>query len=516
MKFSDSDLKQIQSKGIETSMVERQLEQFKKGFRPVDLAGPATVGNGINVFDDDTITRLLDDYDKKSGGLDIVKFVPASGAASRMFKSLMSFYNDLVAGKDPSELLQQDQSFNSAFTFFTRLKDFAFYEDLEKSMKAKDKDIENCLNSGDFKTVLENFLFSDGLDYISLPKALLKFHAYVDSNRTSLEEHLTEAALYATSAGGKSKIHFTLSPEHIEKVELLLKEVLPLYEKEYGVRFEISYSIQDPSTDTIAVNPDNTPFREPDGSMLFRPGGHGALINNLQQIKADIIFIKNIDNIVPDKLKAPTVEYKKLIGSYLLYLRDKIFGFLNRLDQDKASDDLLNAIEKFYAEELMVQFPAHYRKLNREQKTDWLWQYLNRPVRVCGMVKNEGEPGGGPFLVRQKDGSVTPQIVEGSQIDMTDRLQVDILKSATHFNPVDLVVSTKNYKGDYFNLSDFIDPETGFISEKSKDAKSLKALELPGLWNGAMAFWNTAFVEVPLITFNPVKYINDLLREQHQ
>ncbi len=512
--WTKEDLALMNKRNINPEQVEKQIEIFKQGVRAVNLVEPATPGNGITCFDEKTALEFVKYYDKQSTNLEILKFVPASGAASRMFKPLMAFYNELKEGKTADELFEKDQSFNSPFQFFSRIKDFAFYNNLDSVLKNNGLSLEQLLEKKDYQTILEYFLFEPGMGYSTLPKALLLFHRYPDHCRTSLEEHLAEGALYARGKQDIARIHFTLSPEHIQKVTDLIQSVLKRYEKKFQVQYQWEYSIQDPSTDTIAVNPDNTPFRNPDGTLLFRPGGHGALIHNLNSLKADLIFIKNIDNVVPDSLKEPTIFYKKLLAGYLLRLRDILFDYQKIIDS--CSEERLDEIEKFYRTTLFETFPEDFKMWNSEEKRKYIRNKLYRPVRVCGMVKNEGEPGGGPYRVRLKDGSISLQIIESSQIDMKNSQQVEIMKKSTHFNPVDLVVSTRKADGAYYNLEEFIDPETVFISEKSKDGKPLKALELPGLWNGAMAYWNTAFVEVPLITFNPVKYINDLLRSTHQ
>ncbi|MCD4720334.1 MAG: DUF4301 family protein, partial [Desulfobacula sp.] len=353
------------------------------------------------------------------------------------------------------------------------------------------------------------------LDYGKLPKGLLKFHRYEHSNRVALEEHLVEAAMYGVSKNKKAYVHFTVSPEHLEKFKTQVDQVKDEYEKLFDITFEISYSVQKSSTDMIAVDMNNEPFREKDGSLLFRPGGHGALIENLNDLEADLIFIKNIDNVVPDRLKEITTTYKKVIGGLLLKLQSKTFEFLKELEKSE-STNLIEKIEAFAQSDLNIKIPNGFNELGPDEKKSFLFRHLNRPIRICGMVKNEGEPGGGPFWVKNSKGEVSLQVVESSQVNASDEEQMKILQSSTHFNPVDLVCGTRNYKGESFDLHEFIDPETGFISIKSKDGKNLKAQELPGLWNGAMADWITIFVEVPIITFNPVKTVNDLLRPQHQ
>jgi hypothetical protein len=379
------------------------------------------------------------------------------------------------------------------------------------------KSIEELIEGKEYKKVAKSLIDNEGLNYGNLPKALLAFHMYDSKPRTALEEHLVEGALYAKSQDNNVKLHFTVSVEHQDAFEKKVNEILKKYTKEFKVTYLISYSNQKTSTDTIAVDLNNKPFRTNNGELLFRPGGHGALLDNLNDIDADIIFVKNIDNVVPDKLKGETITYKKALAGKLIEIREKLFEFASKIDNSMVlEDEVINEIETFYKSTFAFHFPEDYSKWDNSQKKDYLKSKVNRPIRVCGMVKNAGEPGGGPFLAYNPDGSVSLQVVETSQIDNSNAEQQSYLENATHFNPVDLICSTKNYKGEKFNLFNFRDPETGFISKKSSEGRELKALELPGLWNGAMSDWNTLFVEVPIITFNPVKTILDLLRKEHQ
>ena len=400
--------------------------------------------------------------------------------------------------------------------FFDHVSEFAFFEDLNNvCLKNEGKDIASLVGDGCYKAVIDNLLNSKGLNYGKLPKGLLKFHKYDDGNRTPLEEHLVEGALYASGKDGIVNIHFTVSPEHRLLFEQLVADVSEKYEKKFNVKYNISFSEQKKSTDTVAATMDNEPFRTNDGKILFRPGGHGALIENLNEIDGDIVFIKNIDNVVPDRLKADTVTYKKLIAGVLTDIQIKIFQYLELLNSGEYTHAQLEGIIRFMRDELGIRNPD-LKNLEDADLVIYMKNKLNRPIRVCGMVKNVGEPGGGPFLAYNDDGTISLQILESSQIDKSNDEYMKMFKNGTHFNPVDLVCSTKDYLGNKFNLPEFVDPKTGFISYKSKDGKELKALELPGLWNGAMSNWNTVFVEVPLSTFNPVKTVNDLLRDQHQ
>ena len=381
-------------------------------------------------------------------------------------------------------------------------------------MANEGKNIEQLISEGSYKAVVANMLEAKGLNYGQLPKGLLLFHNYEDGPRTPMEEHLVEGALYAAS-NGEANVHFTVSHEHIQLFEAKVAEKLDKYASRYGIKYNISFSEQKPSTDTVAANPDNTPFRTEDGKLLFRPGGHGALIENLNEIDADVIFIKNIDNVVPDRLKSDTVDYKQVIAGVLVALQAKAFAYLEKLEKGNCSHEELVEISNFLQDNLCC-LNNEVAGYTDEQLAQYLCAKLNRPMRVCGVVKNVGEPGGGPFLTYNQDGTVSLQILESSQIDKSNETYQKMFTEGTHFNPVDLVCAVKDYKGNAFNLPDFVDKSTGFISSKSKNGKDLKALELPGLWNGAMSNWNTVFVEVPLSTFNPVKTVNDLLREQHQ
>ncbi len=498
--LSQNDLKQIAQRGISEEQINNQLKQFETGFPFLKLEGAAAVGNGIiapNENDRKTYVKAWEDY--KAEGRKIVKFVPASGAASRMFKNMFAFVD---ADYDvPTTDFEKK--------FFKDIEKFAFYDALNAScQKNEGKDIKALIAGGNYKAVAANMLKAEGLNYGQLPKGMLLFHSYPEGARTPMEEHLVEGALYAAS-NGEAHVHFTVSHEHIEFFKAKVAEKADGFAKKYGIKYDITFSEQKPSTDTVAANPDNTPFRESDGKLLFRPGGHGALIENLNEIEADVIFIKNIDNVVPDRLKPETVEWKQIIAGVLVTLQKKAFEYLRKLDAGASEADLKEMAE--FVEKCLCCRP-------KENKVDanYLRKKLNRPMRVCGVVKNVGEPGGGPFLTYNQDGTVSLQILESSQIDQNNASYMEMFTKGTHFNPVDLVCAVKDYKGNAFNLPQFVDKTTGFISSKSKGGKELKALELPGLWNGAMSDWNTIFVEVPLGTFNPVKTVNDLLREQHQ
>lgn len=504
--LSQEDLKQIAAKGMTAEQIETQLKQFKTGFPFLKLEAAASISQGIispNTDERSDFEKKWNDY--KSEGHKIVKFVPASGAASRMFKDMFTF---LTSDYDtPTTDFEKH--------YFNNIEKFAFYDALDDiCLKNEKKGIKELISENNYKAVVSNMLESKGLNYGQLPKGMLIFHKYEDGARTPMEEHLVEGALYAAS-NGEANVHFTVSNEHMEFFEKKVSQQSDKYAKKYNINYNITFSEQKSSTDTIAANADNTPFRTTDGRLLFRPGGHGALIENLNDIDADVIFIKNIDNVVPDRLKADTIEYKQVIAGILVSLQKKAFEHLNTLDSGKYNHEKLEEIIRFVQQELCCR-KSDIKHLEDTELVIYLKEKLNRPMRVCGVVKNVGEPGGGPFLTYNQDGTVSLQILESSQIDKNNQEYMKMFTTGTHFNPVDLVCAVKDYKGKSFNLPDFVDKATGFISSKSKDGKELKALELPGLWNGAMSDWNTIFVEVPLSTFNPVKTVNDLLREQHQ
>ena len=496
----------LEKKGISEEKIAEQLACFEKGFPFLKLDGAASIEKGILAPAEGEMNVYLKAWDAyKQGEKNIVKFVPASGAASRMFKNMFEF---LGAEYDvPTTDFEKK--------FFDNVHKFAFFGDLNAACeKNNGKGIDALIAEGNYKAVVANLLEAAGLNYGALPKGLLKFHSYEDGVRTPLEEHLVEGALYAAGKTGKVNVHFTVSTEHRELFKALVDEKVAQYAAKYGIEYIVSFSEQKPSTDTVAADMENKPFRD-NGKLLFRPGGHGALIENLNDLDADIVFIKNIDNVVPDRLKDETVAYKKLIAGVLVTLQKKAFEYLELLDGGKYTHEQLEEIIKFVQNDLCCR-KADIKDLEDAELVIYLRKKLNRPMRVCGMVKNVGEPGGGPFLAYNPDGTVALQVLESSQIDMNDPEKKAMFENGTHFNPVDLVCAVRDYKGNKFNLVNYVDKATGFISYKSKSGKELKALELPGLWNGAMSDWSTVFVEVPLGTFNPVKTVNDLLREQHQ
>lgn len=488
--FTDKDLAQLKSHGTDPHAITLQLESFRQGFPFLNIDRAAVAGDGILRLSAQQQQACRDRFRDARSRLDIVKFVPASGAATRMFKDMFAFLED----GQPTPAVGEVTANIDRFAFGALLRQAA-------------------AEATDPRSLISAMLSAQGLGYGSSPKALILFHRYADGNRTALEEHLCEGALYAAGRDGRVNIHFTVSPEHQAAFEALVQVALPRYETRYGVRYQVSYSRQKPSTDTLAVGPDNEPFREADGSLLLRPAGHGALLENLGEIDADVIFVKNIDNVTTDERKADTVHYKEVLAGQLLALQQTGFAYLRLLEEGTADEKTLDEIVRFVENDLCQRLPEGFASLDAEGKRRWLADRLDRPIRVCGMVRNEGEPGGGPYWVKEADGSQSLQIAESSQIAPG---QKGLMAGATHFNPVDLVCSTRNRRGEKFDLSRYVDPKTGFISEKSKNGRPLRALELPGLWNGSMARWNTVFVEVPGTVFTPVKTVNDLLRAEHQ
>ena len=504
--LSPTDEILLKKKGISPEKIKEQLKAFVSGFPFLEIRTAAEPGKGLLQLAENEISNLLNQWEEYlKTDATIIKFVPASGAASRMFKDLFEFLEKPT--NEPATAFE--------LKFFAEIKKFAFYDELDTVCRNNNaKSIDELVKSNQFKAVVENLLSDKGLNYGLLPKGLLRFHSYGSEKRTAMQEHLVEAALYAAGKSANANIHFTVSTEHRELFEKHLQESLPAFEKKFAIKYNVSFSEQKPSTDTIAADENNQAFRDK-GELLFRPGGHGALIENLNDLNADIVFIKNIDNVVPDSLKPITVRYKKLLAGMLVNLQRQAFAYLHELENESISDAKLTVIAQF-CEARLNNHHADLHSLSHDGLRKYLINKLNRPIRVCGMVKNVGEPGGGPFLTVNQDGTVSPQILESSQIDLTNPADKEIILKSTHFNPVDLVCSIKNYKGEKFDLLKYVDPKTGFISLKSKNGKELKALELPGLWNGAMSDWNTIFVEVPLETFNPVKTVNDLLRSEHQ
>jgi hypothetical protein len=504
--LSDDDIRQIREHGLTEAQAREQIERFKKGGTPVRLNRPCTLGDGIlsiPAHDRDALVKL---HEREAARGRFMKFVPASGAASRMFSE---WFRCLEGGRFDTDA--------EAEAFAGNLAKFAFFEDLERVIRRRGQSPADWLAQHRHRDILAAVLMQQGLNYGNLPKALLKFHAYPEGHRTALEEHLVEAALYVKDREGICRLHFTVSIEHRQGVLSYLSEIIGQCEKRYDARFEIGVSAQSAATDTIAVDMENRPFLDQNGKLVLRPGGHGALLANLNLLsEGDIVFVKNIDNVVRDHLKPSTVLYKKALGGYLIKLQDQIFKYLRELAADSPEDGGLDRIVAFCREILHVDFPAPFEGMSPVDRRAMIYSKLDRPLRVCGMVKNEGEPGGGPFWVEGEDGTQSLQIIEESQIHKPSAGQRAVWASATHFNPVDLVCGIRDFQGRKYDLQRFVDPETFSVAQKSEKGRALRALEWPGLWNGSMADWITVFVEVPLETFNPVKTVYDLLRPAHQ
>ena len=505
--LSPEDFKELEEKGISTEMFQSQLDRFKNRFPFMKIVDTACVGNGIMCLSTEEEEQAIERWNKYlTDGGEVYKFVPASGAASRMFKALFEF----LSGNDA-----QAPKGSAAAKLLDNIDLFAFYPELDATCgKLYSVSVKQLIADGRHKEVISALLNEEGMNYGNLPKGLLQFHTYGDTSRTPVEEQLVEGAQTAANSKGEVNLHFTVSTEHRTLFEKKLAEAIPDLEALFEVKYNVSLSEQKHSTDTVAVNPDNTPFRE-NGKLLFRPGGHGALIENLNDIDSAVVFIKNIDNVVPDAQRGATLRYKKVIAGYLMQIHDQIAKYMKAINSGNYTIEDVREMIAFLHNTLNVRSES-MKTLEDVDLVLFIKEKLNRPIRVCGMVRNEGEPGGGPFITINKDGSSSPQILESWQVDPSNASYAEMMARATHFNPVDLVCYIKDIDGKHFNLPEYVDAETGFISEKSKHGATLKALELPGLWNGAMSDWNTIFIEVPVATFNPVKTVNDLLRPTHQ
>lgn len=513
--FDEKDISEILERGMRVEDVLTQIEAFRKGFPKLTLRRACTIGDGIMPLRKTEIERLEGVHDHAARSGRAMKFVPASGAASRMFRPILSMrtrYGEIDDRYRDPGLKRHDQDHRDFLKFMSELGQFAFYNDLRSVMERDGLPLDALIQEGRYREILESLLTPRGLDLVRLPKGLIKFHIYPGHSRTAFEEHLVEAASYVKDGKGVVRVHFTVPCEDEAEIRGHLNENRGQYETG-GITFDLSMSTQKPSTDTIAVDMENSPFHDGDGRLLFRPGGHGSLLENLNDLKGDIVFIKNIDNVLPDRLKPETCVYKKALGGYLVETQKQIFGYLGKLLDGRGDAPFIDEVMEFCRSALWVYPPVVWRV---SHKIQYLISVLNRPLRVCGMVRNEGEPGGGPFWVEHGDGTTSLQIVESSQVDMTLPGQKAVWESATHFNPVDLVCGVRDHRDSPFHLMDFRDPETGFISTKSHGGREIKALEHPGLWNGSMARWNTIFVEVPTVTFSPVKTVLDLLRKEHR
>ncbi|MBU2947900.1 DUF4301 family protein [Zobellia uliginosa] len=510
MTLTENDLALLAKKGISEKKVHDQIETFKEGIPFVQLEKAATVGEGLSKFTQSEEKALIQKFDASQSNLSLLKFVPASGAASRMFKALFNFLDAYNPANETLDAYFERTGDKALKAFSEGMTNFAFYDLVKQRIAGK-----TSLKDEEVYLFVKEMMSEDALNYGFFPKGLLPFHNYGDHTATPFEEHLKEASVYAKT-GDTAELHFTISEQHGDMFNAEFDSVKDRVSATTKTSFNVSYSNQKPSTDTIAVDMQNEPFRNSDGSVLFRPGGHGALIENLNEQDADIIFIKNIDNVTVPKFATEVADSKKVLAGVLITVQEKAFAYAKSLDSDELTADQLNKIKSFLESELNVRFSDSFSSFSIGEQIEVLKDKINRPIRICGMVVNEGEPGGGPFWINDRKGNISLQIIESAQIDMDKSQQASILKNSTHFNPVDLVCAVKNYKGEKYNLMNFVDTKQGFITGKTKEGRELKALELPGLWNGAMAFWNTIFVEVPSSTFNPVKTVNDLLRPAHQ
>jgi len=505
--FTEKNLQQINSHGLSEAKIKNQLEIFKNGIPFAQVVEPASADKGIEVFSEKERQHFATIFETEKDKLDLLKFVPASGAATRMFKFLHQFLEYYYFEEnDIDKFLQKEENKNLKI-FFDSIDQFAFSTLVKEKLNEKYADFENFEKGKKYYFFVKEMLEENGLNFSNTPKGLVPFHKYPEKYVTAFGEQLYEAAFYAAT-NGKANLHFTVSAEHEEKFKKRYEEIQETVENMTGVTFDISYSYQKNETDTIAATPENEPFLDENGDLVFRPSGHGALLENLNDVDADVIFIKNIDNVVSENYVETIAFHKKVLAGILVSLQEKIFEFVKEIHSGNPSEEILKNASEFISAELKIQ--------NIPAEKETVLNILERPIRVCGVVENTGAPGGGPFLIKNKDGNLSYQIVEMSQIDLNNKEQKQLVEKATHFNPVDLVCGVRNYKGEKYNLLEFSDPDAGFISQKSYQGKPIKALELPGLWNGAMANWNTVFVEVPLITFNPVKTVNDLLNEVHQ
>ena len=519
--LTTQDEQQIQGRGMTVEKVRSDLNSVQQGFPSVRIDRPCVAGDGIVVLSDPELDRLARVYARYTGRREFGTFVPASGAGSRMFQPLLSGAGQ-YAGLTRQQLGVKARAGDAAcreFQEFVRgIRRFSFYGELQLVMAREALSVEEFVANGKYDQLANYVLGSPGLDYANLPKGLIPFHHYIDEIRTPFAEHLVEAAAYVRDHTHRARVHFTVSVDYLEEVRAHIDRMKSRYERS-GTHYDVSFSVQKPSTDTIAVLQGGNPFRDGDGQLVFRPSGHGALLENLNDLKGDVVFVKNIDNVTLDRLKPETYRYKRALGGYLLELQSELFSFLDRLHRgEHATMDqsaLTDAIA-FAEHKLLITLPDRFTHAEKGTQLAFLKRKLNRPLRVCGMVKNSGEHGGGPFWVEHTDHTVSRQIVEAIQVDVQDDSQRASWESGTYFNPVDLVCGVRDFRGRPFELRQFADPNTSFVVHKTKDGKSLRSLELPGLWNGSMADWHTIFVEVPMITFNPVKTIYDLLRPEHQ
>ena len=514
MNFSKKDIKQIEDKGLTVEKVKDQLDIFKNGLPFAKIESAATIGNGVSKLSDSEKDHFINYYNSKRDNISTIKFVPASGVATRMFKFLFDFLQIFSIQEETINAYVNRHKASDLSIFFVGIKNFPFYYIVKQKLHKEFNNFDDLKLNLKLLLFVQTMLDDDKLDYGNSPKGLFPFHQYKNHIATAFEEHLFEATHYA-SAKNKASLHFTVSEEHSHKFDNEFERIEKIVEEKTSTEFNISYSFQKQSTDTIAVDTINEPLRDEKGEIVFRPSGHGALLENLDDLDADLIFIKNIDNVVVFKYEEEVTKYKMMLAGILLEVQSKAFKYQEQLEKRKITDSEIQNISQFLSKELNVILNQEFFNGSQEIQIEFLKNILDRPIRICGMVKNEGEPGGGPFWVN-KNGKISLQIVESAQIDKDNEAQKELFEKSTHFNPVDIVCGVKNFKGEKYDLKNYIDSSTGFITNKTKAGKEIKALELPGLWNGSMANWNTIFVEVPLITFNPVKTVNDLLKDPHQ
>jgi nicotinamide riboside kinase len=510
MGLSSLDFIQIYEKGVSLKNIQQQLGFFRNGITKSNLVGPATLFNGILKLSESDFRLKADYFDENKSSLKLEKFVPASGAATRMFKFLLTFLKDFDVENETINAYVNRKKETELPVFIVGLEKFPFFRAVDKKLREEFIDFEFLHRDYKNYYFIKLLLAPDYFNFSNKPKATLPFHKYKTHIATPVDEHLNECIHYANS-----NMHFTVSESHQKQFESVVNSIKNEIEKESGTSLHINYSYQNKSTDTLAVDFENNPFRDENGKLFFRPGGHGALIENLNNLDADIIFIKNIDNVIQNNINKIAL-YKKALAGILIELQQQVFKYLHAIDADEIQQENGWEILLFLQEKLNISIPNSFYQLSFEDKMTEIKAILNKPIRVCGMVKNEGEAGGGPFWVKDEKGSISLQIVESSQVDLSDENQRGILNASTHFNPVDIVCGIKNYKKEKFDLTQFVDHNSGFIVEKTTFERGIKSYELPGLWNGAMAKWITVFVQVPLITFNPVKTVNDLLKPAHQ
>jgi hypothetical protein len=513
--FSEKDINQIHEKGITLDQVNNQIKRLKNGMSYSNLVSAATIGKGIEQYDEKEAQGFIKLYENRQDNLSIVKFVPASGAATRMFKFLFQFLQNFNPSKESVERYAEKYSDSLIKVFWDYFEEFPFYNSVLLKAKQTHSNFESLSEADKCLQFVKTMLDEDQLNYSFFPKGLLPFHKYDESAITAFQEHLFESTLYASSKG-IANLHFTVSKQHHKYFSEELNRIKKVIEAQTNTTFSVSFSYQKEATETLALTTKGKVGRNSDGSILFRPAGHGALLENLNDLDYDIVFIKNIDNIVVQDINRKVSNYKKLLAGVLLEAQEKVFSYLHKLDGPNLTESDFKVILLFLRYRLNGPVNIDFEACTTEEKKDYLKEKLNRPLRVCGMVKNQGEPGGGPFWVKDKNGAISLQVVEFAQIDFRRKAQQSLVYKATHFNPTDLVCGIKNYKGEKFNLKEFVDPEAAFITMKTQNGVEIKALELPGLWNGSMADWNSIFVEVPLETFNPVKTVNDLLKPEHQ